>query len=341
MTDDARPGGIRRSARVVCVDDDGAALLLLHHWSAPGLPPRWLTIGGGIEQGESEREAALRELLEETGRAAPPDELLGPVRHLRQPTPPGHRYDALDMTTFVWRTPRFEADASGREPGELASIVDERWWRADEIATSDDAFDREDVAGTLALLGGASPQAGERVRVRASKWDGARHWEHDAVVLGSDAEGVWLGAPGDSTAYWRPGLEPFSGVEPMLTLVPHRPLAMLEGTWALVHWFTGSPAELYIDVATPPALIRRADGWVLEYTDLDLDVVRDPARAARIDDEDEFALHAERMGYPAWVRERAQATAAALLLAAQRGAAPGEASRAHWMTVLGTRLDPA
>ncbi|WP_413320111.1 NUDIX domain-containing protein [Agrococcus sp. 1P02AA] len=339
MTDDARPGGIRRSARVVCVDDEGAALLLLHHWSAPGVPPRWLTIGGGIEPGETEREAALRELLEETGRTAPASALVGPVRRLRQPTPPGHRYDALDMTTFVWRTPRFEADPSGREPGERASIVEERWWRADEIAASDEAFDREDVAGTLALLAGASPQPGERVRVRASKWDGSRHWEHDAIALGSDAEGVWLGAPGGSTVYRRPGLEPFSGVEPMLTLVPHRPLAMLEGTWALVHWFPGSPAELYVDVATPPTLIGRRDGWVLEYTDLDLDVVRDPGGEARIVDEDELALHAERMGYPAWVRERAETTAAALLGAAQRGSAPGEAARAAWLAALADRSD--
>lgn len=330
MADDARPGGIRRSARVVCLDEHGAALLLLHHWSAPDVAPRWLTIGGGIEQGETEREAALRELLEETGRAASDAELQGPVRHLRQPTPAGHRYDALDMTTFVWPTRRFIADASGREPGEQRAIVDERWWTADEIAASDDPFDREDVAGTLALVSGEAPEPGDVVRVRATKWNGGAHWQYDAVMLGSDAHGCWLGVDGATTTFSRPGLAPFVGERRKITLVPHRPLSMLEGSWALVHWFPDRTLELYADISTPPELIRRADGWHLEYCDLDLDVVRRRGRPAWIDDVEELAEHASRMHYPEWVREGAEATAAALLLGAQQGTAPGEGARHRW-----------
>lgn len=334
MADDARPGGIRRSARVVCVDETDAALLLLHRWSAPHVPPRWLTVGGGIEAGEGERDAALRELAEETGRHPAPGELIGPVRHLRQPTPAGHRHDALDMTTFVWRTARFEPDASGRDDSEHDSILDERWWTAAEIAASDASFDREDVAGTLALLAQERPLPGETVRVRSRKWDGTPHWEYDALALGSDAEGCWLGVDGASTTFSRPGRAPFVGDARKVTLVPHRPLAMLEGTWALVHWFQASRSVLYADVATPPELIRRSDGWCLEYCDLDLDVVRDRGRPAWIDDEQEFAEHADRMGYPVWVRERAQATAAGLLAGAQLRTAPGEHARHGWLRAL-------
>ncbi|HET8867429.1 MAG TPA: NUDIX domain-containing protein [Agrococcus sp.] len=334
MAGDARTGGIRRSARVVCVDETGAVLLLLHRWSAPDAAPRWLTIGGGIEPGETERAAALRELREETGQVAPDRQLIGPVRHLRQPTPPGHRHDALDMTTFVWRTARFEADASGRDLAEHASILDERWWTAAEIAASSDPFDAEDVAGTLALLAGELPFPGERVRVRSTKWDGSPHWEYDALALGSDAEGCWLGVDGASTTFSRPGREPFVGDERKVTLVPRRPLAMLEGTWALVHWFESPRAVLYADVTTPPALIRRPEGWVLEYCDLDLDVVRDRGRPAWIDDEQEFEEHAVAMAYPAWVRERARATADALLAGAQLRATPGEHARHGWLAVL-------
>ncbi|WAC65952.1 NUDIX domain-containing protein [Agrococcus sp. SL85] len=341
MSDDARPGGIRRSARVVCVDPAGATLLLLHEWSGRGAPARWLTVGGGIDAGETEREAALRELREETGRAPDPSELIGPVRHVRQPTPPGHRYDALDMTAFVWRTPRFAADASGREPGETASIRDERWWTADEIAASADPFDAEDALGTLALVAGGEPAQGERVRVRASKWDGTPHWTYDAVALGSDAEGVWLGVDGPTTRFWKPGVDAFLGDERKVMLVPRRPLAMLEGTWALVHWLVGGELALYIDVCTPPELVRRPEGWVLDYCDLDLDVVRRPRGVPWIDDEDEFAEHAARMAYPAWVRERVRATADALLAGAQMRTAPGEYAREHWHRRLDALVPPA
>lgn len=341
MADDARPGGIRRSARVVCVDPSGAALLLLHDWSGRGAPARWLTVGGGIDAGESEREAALRELREETGQAPRPRELVGPVRHVRQATPPGHRHDALDMSTFVWRTPRFDADASGREPGEHDSIRDERWWTAAEIAASADPFDAEDVLGTLALVAGGEPAPGERVRVRASKWDGTPHWTYDAVALGSDAEGVWLGVDGPTTIFEKPGIRAFMGEERKVTLVPRRPLAMLEGTWALVHWLEGGATTLYADVCTPPELVRRPEGWVLDYCDLDLDVVRRPQGTPWIDDEDELVLHAERMGYPTWVRERVRQTADALLAGALLRTAPGEHARRRWHRRLDELVPPS
>lgn len=47
----------------------------------PHLPSRsfWFTPGGGLEQQESSREAAVRELAEETGYVLEPGELVGPV----------------------------------------------------------------------------------------------------------------------------------------------------------------------------------------------------------------------------------------------------------------------
>lgn len=326
-----RPGGVRRSARVVCVDETGAALLVRHAWSGGGAPPRWLTIGGGIEQGETEREAALRELREETGQQPPADALVGPVRHLRQATPPGHPRDALDMTTFVWRCERFEVDDAGWEPGERAAISGARWWSASDIVSSDEPFDAEDVAGTLALVTGEVPHPGERVRVRASKWDGSPHWTYEAMALGSDAEGVWLGVDGPTTTFSRPGIAPFVGDGRKVMLVPHRPLSMLEGTWALVHWFAGERTALYVDVCTPPELLRRDDGWTLEYCDLDLDVIRMRGEPAFIDDEDEFAEHARTMEYPRWLAERARWSADALLAGALQRTAPGEHARHAWL----------
>jgi 8-oxo-dGTP pyrophosphatase MutT (NUDIX family) len=50
----------------VVLDPDGRVLLLRYD-DPPPLGTHWLTPGGGIDPGETAREAALRELREETG----------------------------------------------------------------------------------------------------------------------------------------------------------------------------------------------------------------------------------------------------------------------------------
>jgi len=73
-----RPRRHRQAARVVVTDSERALLLAD---TDPGLPGTrwWVTPGGGIDPGESPRQAAVRELAEETGLVVPPDSLLGPV----------------------------------------------------------------------------------------------------------------------------------------------------------------------------------------------------------------------------------------------------------------------
>ena len=69
----------RGTARVLPVDDQGRVLLLL----GTPLPRRrrrfWMSVGGGLERGETLVQAAARELHEETGIAADPAALGEPV----------------------------------------------------------------------------------------------------------------------------------------------------------------------------------------------------------------------------------------------------------------------
>ena len=71
-----QPGQHRETARVLLHDSRERFLLLKTHFDPEvGLPPRWITPGGGIDAGESPLEAAVRELREETGLQVAPEAL--------------------------------------------------------------------------------------------------------------------------------------------------------------------------------------------------------------------------------------------------------------------------
>lgn len=71
----------RRNASRIIVRSGGRVLLVAD--SDPGKPgSRWyVTPGGGWDTGETSRQAAVRELAEETGLHVAPGELLGPIAH--------------------------------------------------------------------------------------------------------------------------------------------------------------------------------------------------------------------------------------------------------------------
>ncbi len=129
----------------------------------------------------------------------------------------------------------------------------------------------------------------DRVRVVFGKWGGLPHWEFDALRLGEDDHGTWLGAP-SGTLMTRPGATFHNGVD-QLVLVPDA--AYVASFYAPAEGGP-SPCEVYVDISTVPSMGADA----VTAVDLDLDVVRGWTGRVWVDDEDEFAAHRVRLGYP-------------------------------------------
>lgn len=174
---------------------------------------------------------------------------------------------------------------------------------------------------------------GDRVRVRSTKWDGSPHWAFDGVWLGADAHGDWVGFP-PCTRFERPG-HAFVADWPSVTLVPR-------AGW-LPAFNQGHPRGLgvYVDLSTEPEWRADASGTTVSYVDLDLDVVEREGAPAFVDDEDEFAEHAVRFGYPAELVARVRADAEALLEAVRRREPPFDgATAAGWIDRLADLAGP-
>jgi 8-oxo-dGTP pyrophosphatase MutT (NUDIX family) len=115
------------------VDPEGR-VLLLHGWD-PSKPddPFWFTIGGAVEDGETLRDAAVRELEEEAGITLAAQELGEPIE--TAPTSftwAGVRFNQ-DQTFFAVAVANVEVSFDGQESLERATIDKHGWLRPDEL----------------------------------------------------------------------------------------------------------------------------------------------------------------------------------------------------------------
>ena len=175
------------------------------------------------------------------------------------------------------------------------------------------------------------PLPGEPVRVEMTKWGERPHWEFDCCLLGSDEHGDWLGIAAGTTMS-RPGA---SYVAPtnQLGLVPPAGPEATRGWFATFHDVAG-PLRVYVDITTPP----QWEGSVVRAVDLDLDVILGNSGRAWVDDEDEFADHRVRFGYPAGVVRSAAASCDRVLSAVEARRAPYDGAADAWLAHLGRRL---
>ena len=150
------------------------------------------------------------------------------------------------------------------------------------------------------------------VRVAYEKSDGRPHWEFDALRLGVDDHGVWLGVR-RGTHQARPGLSVAAAAD-------HVVLVAASGEHCTTFHSDRDRAaiEVYVDITCGH---RWQDGRITMF-DLDLDVIRRWDGTVVIDDEDEFAAHRVRFEYPDDVVESALAATQSLQSQLERESAP-------------------
>jgi 8-oxo-dGTP pyrophosphatase MutT (NUDIX family) len=155
---DARPPvGVdvleRSAVRALVVD--ASDRLLLFVGVDPHAPERgrwWFTPGGGLEPGETERAALVREVCEETGLILDPRSLGRPVWRRQAHFLFAGQWYHQSESFYLIRIEAHDVDTSGFQPLEASSVLDHRWWSVAELDASDEPRYPRELAGELRRL---------------------------------------------------------------------------------------------------------------------------------------------------------------------------------------------
>ncbi len=139
----------RDAARVILVD--ARDRIFLHHIVVPGRGiPVWITPGGGVNEGESYHDAAVRELWEETSIRV--TDLGAPVWKRR------HVFDMNDVCYeaieryFLLRVDREDPQPAAFEELEASCYIGAAWWTVPAIEDSTETFAPRTLATCLSEL---------------------------------------------------------------------------------------------------------------------------------------------------------------------------------------------
>jgi 8-oxo-dGTP pyrophosphatase MutT (NUDIX family) len=126
----------RRSARVLVIDGEDRVLLLLSAPNEIEPEPCWITPGGGVTDGESLVEAAVREAREEIGLHVTPADLGGQVAWAAGRVPAWPDTGVFRDDYFHVRVPAHDVDTSAMEEFEAGFHQGHRWWTVAELAST-------------------------------------------------------------------------------------------------------------------------------------------------------------------------------------------------------------
>jgi 8-oxo-dGTP pyrophosphatase MutT (NUDIX family) len=139
---------LRRSSRVLLVDEAGSALLFMTAAPDSSGWARWITPGGGVDPDESHAEAAVRELFEETGLVV--DSVGEPFWSIDFDV----AWDSADHDRghaeyFLVRCARFEPVSTNWTPEEHVDVTAHGWFTADELLATGQPFEPYDLPRLL------------------------------------------------------------------------------------------------------------------------------------------------------------------------------------------------
>jgi 8-oxo-dGTP pyrophosphatase MutT (NUDIX family) len=134
-----QPGQHRETARILLLDTENHIFLLKTHFDPEvQLPPRWITPGGGIDEGETPVQAAIRELYEETGLVVTEAELGAQIWQTSGKWLWGDNVNSHSYVDYFFqiKVEEFELDRSGWTPDEHRDVLEFRWWKLAELIES-------------------------------------------------------------------------------------------------------------------------------------------------------------------------------------------------------------
>ena len=128
----------RLSARLLIVNDAGRLLLFrfVHKTGPLAGQDFWATPGGGVEEGETLDQAAVRELAEETGLRRDSVGVEVARREFTLQLPDGE-FVTADERFFLVRVPVDSLSRTDWTAFEREVMVEHRWWSREELALTE------------------------------------------------------------------------------------------------------------------------------------------------------------------------------------------------------------